>query len=88
MWIMGLHREFYQAIPIVANMTFSLESVILLFSRYCENIAEIRLYRERMLPSLRQSFVISEGYYLHTRFPESQFCLAARTIWERCSFLR
>jgi len=26
MWIMGLHREFYQAIPIVANMTFSLES--------------------------------------------------------------
>lgn len=27
MWIMGLHEYFYEAIPIVANMTFSLNEV-------------------------------------------------------------
>lgn len=27
MWIMGLHEYFYEAIPIIANMTFSLDEV-------------------------------------------------------------
>lgn len=27
MWIMGLHEEFYEAIPIVANMTFAQDTV-------------------------------------------------------------
>lgn len=27
MWIMGLHKEFMDAIPIIANMTFELSQV-------------------------------------------------------------
>ena len=33
MWIMGLHDEFYDSLPLVANMTFASSSVRLLISR-------------------------------------------------------
>ena len=86
MLVMGLHGEFQNTIPILANMTFELSEVSAV-SDACPSISDSSS-RTPMLRSLRQSSDTWVGYSPHMPFLQSRYCLAERMTSVQCSSLR
>ena len=91
MLVMGLHREFYEAIPVLANMTFALDEVrgafawagLGWFGVLTVSLGSLPI-RANTRRSSRQSFVTSAASSPHTLCRESPSSSRGRTTWARC----